>query len=184
MKHALERLAEASWQSVPVPQELELMGHAAIIGTALMLVLYWASKKGMTKKEGKGSSPSDVVLASSNVLFMTFGMAAVMLLVNNNLARAFAIGAAIALIRFRIKVDNKTLGMSILYGVIAGMACGIGEVATAYAILAFFACLQFIVVGTATTLDRRHKKSVIAEVPQQPIIVVEQKPSTQTFLDV
>ena len=71
-----------------------------------------------------------MVLGSANVLFLCFGMTGIMILVNNNLARAFAIGAAIAVIRFRIKFDGKGLGSSLFFGVLVGMACGVGQVLT------------------------------------------------------
>src|SRR3954468_13858624 len=106
MSHAMDKFAIKQWHSISVPQELELMGHSAVIGGMLMAFLYFALVR--AKKTGKGdANPSEILIAASNVLFMGFGMTGVMILVNNNLARAFAMGAAIALIRFRIKVDNK-----------------------------------------------------------------------------
>ena len=45
-----------------------------------------------------------------------------------------AIGAAMALIRFRIKVDTKTVNMGLFYRLLTGMAVGIDQVPIAYAI--------------------------------------------------
>jgi hypothetical protein len=131
------------------------MGHAALLGAALMLMTVWAtyqtvapaaSSAADSKDEGE-ETPADLILASANVLFLCFGMTAVMLLVNNNLARAFAIGAAIALVRFRIKVNSKALSMGLFYGVLTGMACGVGQVYIGYTIVVFFALLQLVVLG-------------------------------------
>jgi hypothetical protein len=177
-------MAETPIENIPVMLELEYLAHSALIGAVLMLLLVWTSQT--SKKDGKSSSKdtkamssSEVLLNASNVLFLSFGMTGVMLLVNNNLARAFAIGAAIALVRFRVKFDSKSVGMSLFYALLTGMACGVGEVSTAYAIVGFYGVLQFCVVNAAKSIDAREKKSVIAEVPNQPIIVVEQKQLTE-----
>jgi hypothetical protein len=185
-------MAEAPIQNIPVSQELEFLAHSALIGAVLMLLLVWTSQN--SKKDGKAMSSSEVLLNASNVLFLSFGMTGVMLLVNNNLARAFAIGAAIALVRFRVKFDSKSVGMSLFYALLTGMACGVGEVSTAYSIVAFYGVLQFCVVNAAKALDSREKnsadkaqkKSVIAEVPNHPIIVVDQKhaPAQPSMMDV
>src|SRR3954468_11486792 len=98
MSHAMDKFAIKQWHNISIPQELEYMGHSAIIGGMLMAFLYFALVK--NKKGAKDVVPSEVLVAASNVLFMGFGMTGVMILVNNNLARAFAMGAAIALIRF------------------------------------------------------------------------------------
>ncbi len=174
MNPFVNAMSDAPMQNISVPQELEYLGHSALIGAVLMLILVWTSQNSK-KENGKAMSSAEILLNASNVLFLSFGMTGVMLLVNNNLARAFAIGAAIALVRFRVKFDSKSVGMSLFYALLTGMACGVGEVATAYAILTFFGVMQFCVVNAAKALDARENKSVIASVPTQPIIVVEQK---------
>jgi hypothetical protein len=184
-QHQLLQLAESQIQNIPVPQELEYLGHSALIGGLLMLLLVWTAQ--VSKKDSsKPMGSAEILLNASNVLFLSFGMTGVMLLVNNNLARAFAIGAAIALVRFRVKFDSKSVGMSLFYALLTGMACGVGEVTTAYAIVTFYGVLQFCVVNAAKAIDAREKKAVIASVPNQPIIVVEQhhSPNKPALLDV
>lgn len=75
----------------------------------------------------KSTSNLEIFLGASNLLFLCVGLTGIMLLVNNNLARAFAIAAALALTRFRIKLDQKSVNASLLFAILIGMACGLGE---------------------------------------------------------
>jgi hypothetical protein len=59
-------------------------------------------------------------------------MTSVMVLVNNNLARAFAIGAAIALIRIRIKLAKNMSNSNVLFSIVCGIACGLNEMGLAW----------------------------------------------------
>ena len=87
-----------------------------------------ASPESIKPKAGKKSvSNLEIFLGASNLLFLCVGLTGVMLLVNNNLARAFAIAAALALTRFRIKLDQKSVNASLLFAILIGMACGLGE---------------------------------------------------------
>lgn len=95
------------------------------------------------------------VLNASNVLFLCFGMSGIMILVNNNLARAFAIGAAIALVRFKIKLDSYGLGATLFFAVVVGMACGVGQVETAIAIAGAFSIIQVLLVQTMVYFAKR-----------------------------
>jgi hypothetical protein len=135
---------------------LVLLGHSVALGLVLMLITWWASRQVHSRAlpaapgaaaDEKALSPTDQVLSAANVMYLCFGMAGVMILVNNNLARAFAIGAAIALVRFRVKVDSKGPAMALFYGVLAGMACGVDRVAIGWGIAAVFALMQGVVLG-------------------------------------
>ena len=67
-----------------------------------------------------------------NILYLCMGLSCVMILVNNNLARAFAIGAAIALVRFRIKLGKSSANSNILFSIVCGIACGLNELTLAW----------------------------------------------------
>ncbi len=77
--------------------------------------------------KNKAVSNLEIFLGAANLLFLCVGLTGIMLLVNNNLARAFAIAAALALTRFRIKLDQKSVNASLLFAILIGMACGLGE---------------------------------------------------------
>ncbi len=141
-------------------QVLFAMGNSVATGILLMLITVWASYKVAKSKmvpseKEKAATSQDIVLNSMNVLFLCFGMTGVMLLVNNNLARAFAIGAAIALVRFRIKVDNKVMSMAFFYGVLAGMACGVGQPMVAWIVAIVFGLLQGIALSIASVVGKK-----------------------------
>jgi hypothetical protein len=140
---------------------VQLMLHSIGAGMVLMLVTAagtaWAARR-LGNAEDEGSS-AEIILNSANVLYLSFGMCGVMLLVNNNLARAFAIGAAIALVRFRIKVGSKTLSMALFYGVLTGMACGVDRVHLAWGITFTFALLEGSVLTLAALVSRRRSRA-------------------------
>ncbi len=101
-----------------------------------------------------------------------------MILVNDSLARAFAIGAAIALVRFRIKVAGKFLSAALFYGVLAGMACGVSRVDLAWLLTVVFCVSLFAVFQLRRYAARKAAaeapapKSVVeirAETPSKPV---------------
>lgn len=164
--------------SEPITQLLaiEYLGLSILLGALLTLVTIWANQKvspllqiiepsdnGQTATAAKLSPMAlltGAILNASNVLFLCFGMAGIMILVNNNLARAFAIGAAIALVRFKIKLDSYGLGVTLFFGVVVGMACGVGQPETAIAIAFAFCTLQVFIVNL---ICRAGKKAAIVE---------------------
>jgi hypothetical protein len=149
------------------PEMIWLVLHSVILGVFLMTVTVFTTMRNGTKAAGKlpglkdtDPSASDVLFNSSNVLYLCVGMTSVMLLVNNNLARAFAIGAAIALVRFRIKVDSKNFAMCLFYGVIIGMACGVDQTFLAYSLAGVFAILQVLILILAKIVARNETPKV------------------------
>ena len=99
-----------------------------------------------TETPAQALSYAELILGSANVLFLCFGMTGMMILVNNNLARAFAIAAAIAVVRFRIKMDSQGLSTALFFGVLVGMACGVGQVVTGGIMTVAYGILQMVVV--------------------------------------
>ncbi len=157
----IQRLTETSSDPVNFSDSFQLMGHSALLGLGLMLLTAWVTSNSSNKADKadrEAGSPADLIYSSANVLYLSFGMTGMMLIVNNNIARAFAIAAAIALVRFRIKVDTKILSMSLFYGVLTGMACGVGHVLVAYILVLFFGLLQILVLMAVKVVEHRVKK--------------------------
>jgi len=117
---------------------LILLGHSFIIGIILVVITYYSSTTLLNPKKNLKNQKIKLLLGSSNILFLCLGLTTVMLLVNNNLARAFSIGAAIALVRFRIKLGAKGAAANILFGIIAGIACGLNEIELAWLITGMY----------------------------------------------
>ena len=107
------------------------------------------------KAAPKTLSMAELILGCSNVLFLCFGMTGIMILVNNNLARAFAIGAAIAVVRFRVKFDSHGFAKSLFFGVLVGMACGVGQLETAWLLTFAFVLLQAIVLFLVKAINQK-----------------------------
>lgn len=142
------------------------MGHSALLGAALMLITVWASYQSVAPATSTAvippeeiETPAELVLSSANVMFICFGMTAVMQLVNNNLARAFTIGAAIALIRFKIKMNSKAINMGLFYGAVVGMACGVDAAVLGYVAVGFFGLLQVFTLLMSKAVDKATRKS-------------------------
>jgi len=124
-----------------------LFGNSILLGLMLTWVTYLVvcqTEEDEDDEEGV-LSPKDrykLFLGASNILFMCVGLTGVMLLVGNNLARAFAIGAALALSRFRVKISKKSTGTHLMFGIIAGIACGLDQLAIAWACSMIYVALQ------------------------------------------
>ena len=64
-------------------------------------------------------------------VLLCLGGALIWVIVGNNLARAFGLGGALSLIRFRTPVRDPKDTVVVFYSIIIGMACGLGNYATA-----------------------------------------------------
>lgn len=145
---------------------LEALANSAALGMVLLCLTVWASHTTPSDRlepDQPKPTPSDIIINSSNVLFICFGMTGMLLLVNNNIARAFAIAAAIALVRFKIKVDSKIMSMSLFYAVLTGMACGVGYSFIGYILVIFFGVLQFIVLSAVKAAHAKSLKNQLTQ---------------------
>jgi hypothetical protein len=170
---SLEKHAEQI-ESVPIALVVEYLVASIALGIILMIIAVWSgwviSDKAKLKKKDKekdGAEISlvkarfeDLIMGSANVLFLCFGMTGIMILVANNLARAFAIGAAIAIVRFRIKFDSNGLGSTFLFGILVGMACGVGQILTAVGITFAYGMLQAFLMILISVIHRNNQKSI------------------------
>jgi hypothetical protein len=130
----LATLGSAVGVSYKLQELFFLLGNSILLGIVLLLVSYKTANtsKGHNVDALTPKEKAQLILGCSNVMFLCIGLTAVMILVNNNLARAFSIGAAIALVRFRIKIGQKSGISSILFSIIVGIACGLNEISLAW----------------------------------------------------
>lgn len=124
----------------------EMLSHSIVLGIILVLANYFGSQvidnllRELTPEKQAKATIRDIV-GSSNLLFLCAGLTGIMLLINNSVFRAFAIVSAIALIKFRVKIDNKGLNGSLLFAVLSGMACGVQELLIAWIVVGFYIML-------------------------------------------
>lgn len=124
-----------------------LIAHSLLLGITLAVLNYITLTPFMEKKEKEksgSSSRAKHILGATNILFICVGLTGVMILVNNNLARALSIGAALHLMRFRVNIGNKNQGSNMLFGIIAGVACGLQEIRVAWAVILPYIVIQSI----------------------------------------
>ena len=101
-----------------------LFGNSILAGLLLAASTHYITRK-LSSEEFQ--TDSDTLLGTFNILFLCVGMTGVMILVNNNFIRVFAIVAAFALFRFRVSLGERGIRASLLFGVMAGMAMGLSE---------------------------------------------------------
>ncbi len=115
------------------------------------------SPTNITPKPGnKSDATLQMFLGASNLLFLCVGLCGLMLLVNDNLARAFAIAAAIALVRFRIKLDQKSINASLLFAILAGMACGLDATGLAWMSTGIYIALFVVLIVIVQFIKPKH----------------------------
>ena len=135
-------------------------------------------------KKSKAIGPVSTFLGSSNLLFLCVGLTGIMLLVNNNLVRAFAIISAIALIRFRVNMNQKNLTSSLLFAVMAGMACGVKEIQLAWTFIGVYVILitsvwaisRIMVAFNKPKSPKSPKKGKKSELVQTPLETADSLP--------
>ncbi len=124
-----------------------IMVNSLGVGLVLAAVSYLGIRSIYGRGQGsKTLNQFELLLGAANLLFLCVGLTGITLLINNNIVRAFAIVAALALIRFRVKMDQKSISASVLFGVLAGMACGLQEVSLAWIMTGFYVVLLGVLV--------------------------------------
>ncbi len=121
------------------PDVVALLANAAGVGMVCALVSFLAVRP---NAGGDKTKVGEAIYGAANLLFLCVGLTGTMILVNNNVVRAFAVGAAIALVRFRVKLDDKSANASLLFAILAGIACGLGELVLAWTLLAAYVALS------------------------------------------
>ncbi len=111
------------------------------------------------KNGGKRNPVVKRILGAANQLFLTVGLTGILILVNNNIVRAFAIYAAIALVRFRVTLDAKNINAAFFFSVIAGIACGLHELYVAWIMTGVYFVLVAMLMAVIKISIARQKIS-------------------------
>lgn len=135
---------------LPMEMVIEAMGHSILLGLVLVLATFWVGRTLDQRPLGSTQSEDHQkdIIGSMNLMFLTVGLCGIMILINNSIFRAFAIIAAIALVRFRVKLDNKALGSAMIFAILAGMSCGVHEIGFGYLSVAIYLILTVILMAT------------------------------------
>jgi len=121
-------------QQVYEPQDIVInMVLSAILGLAIALV-YRNTHKGLSYSQS----------FTLTVIFVSVIVAMVMMVIGNNVARAFALVGALSIIRFRTVVKDTKDTAYVFWALAAGMAAGTGGYALAVIGTAIIAVLAYI----------------------------------------
>jgi hypothetical protein len=156
---------------IPFEIVIFVLAHSMAVGFVQVMATYYLSKwlKNLKSMGGSGKTTAGnvqkLILGSANTLFLCVGLTGVMLLINNNLIRAFAIVAAIALVRFRVPLTQRSLNSSLLFGILAGMACGVQELTLAWTITGIYIVLM---IGVYLVIRLVSPKSIPKPIPAVP----------------
>lgn len=143
----------SSMSGYPTLKLIELLGHSLACALILCFITYILNSQSLAKShENYKKKKIKLVLGISNLLYLCTGLTGVMILVNNNLARAFSIGAAIALVRFKIKLGQKSADSNILFAIACGIACGLNELNMSWLLVALY-CIISLPLAYFTKMD-------------------------------
>ncbi len=164
-------LMSAFMAQTPNPEEglkateiLLAMSHSVGTGVVVAFATYFASKKlyNLYTSEEQASGPDvEMVFGAANLLFLSVGLTGLMLLISNNVVRAFGIIAAIAIVRFRIKLDQKSLNSSLAFAILGGLACGAAEFSLAWSLVGVYIFLLVSFVLFVMLVRGHTQKTVI-----------------------
>lgn len=131
---------------------------AAVLGAYLALA-YHITYTG--KKERRGQMVYTLVL-------LCLGGSLVWLIVANNLVRAFGLAGALAMIRYRTRMQDPKDTTMVFFAIILGMACGLHQYFTAIFGAAFIGLVLWIIklINEHTAMGQG-PNNVAAEPPEQ-----------------
>jgi len=122
----------------PFIEIVKLLGLSTLLGTVLVIFTFYTNVSIRTSKDKTVTVNDRIrnVVSAANLLFICVGLTAAMLLLNNNIVRAFAVVAAITLVRFRVRLDNaKEFNAALLFAVLTGMSIGLKELVLSFTLV-------------------------------------------------
>lgn len=158
--------------ALPVQTIVELMGHSMAIGVVMAGATLIAGN--VIQKAKSPETPEQKLshlFGAANILFLCVGLSGVMILVNNNLVRAFAAVSALALVRFRVKLDQKSLSISLLFAILGGMSIGLQEVMLGWIMIGVYVFLLSLLLLAVTVIRRQAMRSTTEKVSAANLIL-------------
>ena len=104
---------------------------SAILSACIALIFNWMNQQ----KEGN-------YVMMHTLIFLAVAISGAMMIIGNNLARAFGLVGAVSIIRFRSAVKSARDMAYVLFIIVIGMACGLGYVLLAVVTTGFGAVLM------------------------------------------
>ena len=101
---------------IPIEDMLLRLSLAAVFGVAVAAVYF------VTQKKKRAEAASFV----STLVLLSILLAMVSMVIGGNIARAFSLVGALAIVRFRTVVEDTRDTAFVIFAVVAGMAAGAG----------------------------------------------------------
>ena len=145
---------------------VQRLGMAALLGMAIGGI-YQLTYTGSRRRYRKSMVQTQILLC--------LGGALIWVIVGNNLARAFGLGGALSLIRFRTPVPNPKDTTVVFFSIIIGMAAGLGQYATAAIGTGVFGVVMVLL--WAFNIGRRPRR--LARLSEEPFPFTEPAPAAE-----
>jgi len=143
---------------------IQRLGMAALLGLAIGGI-YQLTYTGSRRRYRKSMVQTQILLC--------LGGALIWVIVGNNLARAFGLGGALSLIRFRTPVPNPKDTTVVFFSIIIGMAAGLGQYATALIGTGVFGLVMVLL--WALNIGRRPRR--LTRLAEEPFSFSEPAPA-------
>jgi len=146
----LEQLTAVQLENILPPHMRDEIRHALIrlpLAATLGAMLAFRPKR-------RGTPPRQVAVIQTQIILAVMA-AVVMLVVGNNLARAFGVVGAAGLVRYRAKIEDPKDAGVMLSTLAVGLASGVGQ----YVIAAFSAMFILLVLWIIESFEPEAKKT-------------------------
>lgn len=159
MSNTTQLIQQAAQLKSTYPQMLQMLGVSAFLGAILAFGSFFIVRfidPRIQRSAEDGERRQKAVMSAANLLFFCVGLTGVLMVLDNNLMRAFIIVTTIAIISFRIPVDNKAANSELLFALLIGVSCGVNEVSFASVILGVYLLLNFLLVLSIRYFRKTH----------------------------
>jgi len=153
-----------------------LLGNSIAVGAVLAVTTYLVARVSRLpfgkKPDGVDESAIEYRLqqfvGSATLLLLCVGLTSLMLVINNSIVRAFALMAAVSLVRFRVRLDRKDasgaslMSAAMLFAVLIGVASGLNELTLSWVLTGLYALLMAlfaVIVGRLFSRAQRASPS-------------------------
>ena len=145
---------DSLFQATTASQLVAALSVACLCGFTISLVYRWVYN---------GTSYSGSFVRS--IIYLAMVTAVVMLVIGNNLARAFGLVGAMSIIRFRTAVKDPQDIVFVFFSLAVGLAAGVGLPMVAL-VSTFMVCVVIVVTGKLRFGDR-HKRAWILQITSE-----------------
>jgi O-antigen/teichoic acid export membrane protein len=110
------------------------------------------------------SDKEDKLIMMQTLIFLAITISSAMMIIGNNLARAFGLVGAVSIIRFRTAVKSSRDMAFVFVAIVVGMACGLGFSVLAVATALFLGFLMLLLWKTNFGLNKGQRRKYLIKI--------------------